>query len=307
MPDLTTDAAIKKPSAGFNFGGQEQRSPGIFEVGHPVRNTIGMIGDALLVQSGNAPVFRGRLERQRLIDALGGFRKDPMGAIDRLSTTDPTTAIQLFRQFAQDRRSEETAEQDRAAAEQRRLSAGREQRSEDLDFRGEAIEQASRGLTRITDQESYAREIANFNNFLTDQGLEAIEAPLEFNADFVGRLRRSAIEQSQSIDDERQARSEERQRTQGEERLSQGRQRIGQAGARIGQAGERLSQGAERIGISRENLGLARTREARQQRTADRRGNRRGSRSETQAQEQTAVNPTTGETVALRNGRWVPQ
>lgn len=60
-----------------------------------LRNVLGALGDAFLVQSGNKPVYRERMERQQMGDAMAGYDNDPQAAIQRVGATGATGAPEM--------------------------------------------------------------------------------------------------------------------------------------------------------------------------------------------------------------------
>lgn len=59
---------------------------GMFGVKGTLRDVLGTIGDAFLVQSGNKQMYAPRRDQERMGDALAGFTQDPMAALERLAT-----------------------------------------------------------------------------------------------------------------------------------------------------------------------------------------------------------------------------
>ena len=68
---------------------------GPFSMGQTGGNILGLIGDALLVQSGNQKQYDPRLQQARAAEALASYTDDPMDAIRRLNEIDPAAAAEL--------------------------------------------------------------------------------------------------------------------------------------------------------------------------------------------------------------------
>jgi hypothetical protein len=94
---------------------------GMFGVKGTLRDVLGTLGDAFLVQSGNNRVYAPQRQQEKEADALFGFTQDPMQAIERLAVHNPEAAKELYNIYeqAEARRatlaSQEGARQDVAA------------------------------------------------------------------------------------------------------------------------------------------------------------------------------------------------
>jgi hypothetical protein len=90
-----------------------------------LRNVLGAIGDAFLVQSGNAPTYRPRMERQEIGRALAGYNPDDPAsvhaAIQRLAATGAPDSLELINTMYGNtnayQQNVNTAERDAATAE----------------------------------------------------------------------------------------------------------------------------------------------------------------------------------------------
>lgn len=84
-----------------------------------LRNVLGAIGDAFLVQSGNKPTYGPRMDRQRIGQAMAGYDPDDpdtvQAAIQRVAATGAADSIDLAKDMQKDFG---TAESKRVTAEQ---------------------------------------------------------------------------------------------------------------------------------------------------------------------------------------------
>lgn len=107
-----------------NFGGAAQpqamapepKRRGFLGVGSTGGNVLGAIGDALLIGTGNQPIYRGRLREHRVNEALQNYLSDPDAAIAELMKFDAPAGIGLHQQ-------REAAELARRKAEQKEVPA----------------------------------------------------------------------------------------------------------------------------------------------------------------------------------------
>ena len=72
---------------------------GLFGVKGTLRDVLGTLGDAFLVQSGNKAMYQPRRQMEKESDAMGGFTQDPMAAIERLANVNPEAARKLYDEY----------------------------------------------------------------------------------------------------------------------------------------------------------------------------------------------------------------
>lgn len=72
---------------------------GMFGVKGTLRDVLGTIGDAFLVNAGNKAVYAPAREREKTSTALSGFTQDPLGAIERLAYENPEMATQVYNDY----------------------------------------------------------------------------------------------------------------------------------------------------------------------------------------------------------------
>lgn len=98
------------------------RQHGMFGLHGTLRDVLGTLGDAFLVQQGAHPVYAPRLQQERESNALQHLQDNPMAAIQALSRADPAAAIEMYHNHIRD---------DAYAADQRSQDATRAQTTED--------------------------------------------------------------------------------------------------------------------------------------------------------------------------------
>jgi hypothetical protein len=91
--------------AGGEFGPRGM----IFDLPHPAaaqprsegpskfRNTLGAVGDALLVATGEKPMYRERMMQRRLGDAVGNYLGNTDAALAEIFRADPETGLALYK------------------------------------------------------------------------------------------------------------------------------------------------------------------------------------------------------------------
>lgn len=84
---------------------------GLFGTRGTLRDVLGTVGDAFLLQAGRNPLYAPQRQRERVADALTGFTANPLAAVERLSQVDPEAASQLFETVAQQNARQRQLEQ----------------------------------------------------------------------------------------------------------------------------------------------------------------------------------------------------
>lgn len=100
---------------------------GLFGTKGTLRDILGIVGDAFLVQSGNKPVYAPQREREQMGDAMSGFTADPTGAMERM-------AYAGYGDAAAELQNNQATQQLRAA-QQESLAAGRQSMVDERDFK----------------------------------------------------------------------------------------------------------------------------------------------------------------------------
>lgn len=72
---------------------------GMFGMKGTLRDVLGVLGDAFLVQSGNAPMYAPTRRKEHISDAMAGFTVDPVSAIERVSYYDPEMGQKLYEDY----------------------------------------------------------------------------------------------------------------------------------------------------------------------------------------------------------------
>lgn len=119
---------------------------GLFGTKGTLRDILGTLGDAFLVQSGNNPMYGPRRREEKIGDAMYGFSQNPVQAIERLAAMGyPEQAAALQQQYSADQLRQAQIEQgnQRIAQGQARVDLSAEKQREAI--RSDLME-LSRGL-----------------------------------------------------------------------------------------------------------------------------------------------------------------
>lgn len=93
---------------------------GMFGVKGTLRDVLGLVGDAFLIQSGNSPIYAPNRKQERLSDAMAGYTEDPTAAAERAMGIDPQAGMALIQQAMAQQKAE--AEARNAEADNQRLA-----------------------------------------------------------------------------------------------------------------------------------------------------------------------------------------
>ena len=73
---------------------------GMFGVKGGLRDALGVLGDAFLLQAGRDPMYAPARKNERIGDVLQGYGVDPVAAINEISAIDPAAGMKLRDQYA---------------------------------------------------------------------------------------------------------------------------------------------------------------------------------------------------------------
>lgn len=250
--DMTIAAKSPRTQSGLLKGG--------FQVGRTGGNILGLIGDALLVGSGNKAAYGPRLQNQRAAEAVEGFPDDPLGAFNKLGQVDATSREQALRGF------NDYQDNERQALMERRLAEAAEAKRKET-----AMDRIYSMIGVIRpDGSNYSAVKDLVGTYAQRHGVE-LPTPLpdQFSPEVLD-YRKVAIDPDDQVDDERLTetmkrtdadRDAARTNTQNyrQERLkqidtresrqaSEGNRRMSQADQRIAIAKERASKSGKRGG-----------------------------------------------------------
>ena len=146
---------------------------GLFGVKGTLRDVLGTLGDAFLIQSGNKAIYSPIRQREHVADAMRGFTDDPLSAIQALNKAGfPDQAQSLYQDYTKDKQVQATQDlaerkfgqdvlTDKALINQRTLSG-----------QDKAVTIASKMMSNISDDAEYQRRLPSIRAFLMDNGLE---------------------------------------------------------------------------------------------------------------------------------------
>lgn len=147
---------------------------GLFGMKGTLRDVLGTIGDAFLIQSGNKQIYSPIRQREHISDAMRGFTDDPLSAIQALNKAGfPEQAQSLYQDYTKQRQEQATQDlaerkfgqdqiTDEALIGQRTLSA-----------QDKAVTIASKMMSNISDNEEYQRRLPAIRAFLEKNGLSS--------------------------------------------------------------------------------------------------------------------------------------
>lgn len=91
-------SAIQERNDALKNGEAAAEHKGMFGTKGTLRDILGLVGDAFLLQSGNKPIYAPGRQQEKEGDALAGFTQNPQAAVERLSGVNPAGAIGLQNQ-----------------------------------------------------------------------------------------------------------------------------------------------------------------------------------------------------------------
>lgn len=103
-PDLGTrllgnTPAIEAAGQAIQRGQEVSDRRGMFGMKGTLRDVLGVLGDAFLVQSGNAPIYAPRRRQEQISDAMAGYADKPLEAIERVAYYDSEMAAELKKEY----------------------------------------------------------------------------------------------------------------------------------------------------------------------------------------------------------------
>lgn len=114
---LNNSDAIKERQYAAEMGDDAAQHKGMFGTKGTLRDILGTVGDAFLIQSGNDPIYANQRQRERAADAMTGFSRDPVAAAERMAGVNPEFAGKMLDNYG---------EQQFREAQQRSVDANRQ-------------------------------------------------------------------------------------------------------------------------------------------------------------------------------------
>lgn len=99
---LNNSDAIRERDAALRDGQQAANRSGMFGTRGTLRDVLGVVGDAFLMQAGRDPLYRMTREQENLSDAMAGYTVDPWAAAERMAGVSPAAAEQFRGRIADD-------------------------------------------------------------------------------------------------------------------------------------------------------------------------------------------------------------
>jgi hypothetical protein len=85
---------------------------GMFGVKGTLRDVLGLLGDSLLIGSGNKAIYQPQRALERKADALVGFTDNPDAAAERLAAQDPSAGMEFYSNLQKQREMEKNLSAD---------------------------------------------------------------------------------------------------------------------------------------------------------------------------------------------------
>lgn len=107
-PDIPVTAPVRRQMPGEDLRAApnelktEELIPrkGMFGMKGTIRDVVGLLGDAFLVQSGNKPMYAPQRQQEKLGSAIYQANQDPTAAADRAAIIDPETGLKMYNDIA---------------------------------------------------------------------------------------------------------------------------------------------------------------------------------------------------------------
>lgn len=94
--------SVARRDIGLESGREASDHRGMFGTKGTLRDILGLVGDAFLIQSGNDPIYKPRRDQERLSDAMAGFTEGgdaALAAIERVAGVNPAAAQAMQEQY----------------------------------------------------------------------------------------------------------------------------------------------------------------------------------------------------------------
>lgn len=193
---------------------------GMFGLKGTLRDVLGTIGDAFLVQSGNKQIYRPQREQEKVSDALVGFTdggKSSLDAINRVAQVNPALAQELYDRYLVDQNRRDTIEIQRGTQERQTAKDDRARRKEG----GQLYAQALRGMGKDNYDPQVLSDIAD------EYGLPAgYDPPASYDERLAGRLISAGTPVNQQVTESLGTRRQNEVERANRVRESQGERRV---------------------------------------------------------------------------------
>ena len=165
------DAAAKAP----------QRQ-GMFHTKGTLRDILGTLGDAFLVQSGNKQIYRPQREKEKLADAMVGITDNPMAAIERVSNVDAEAGAKLFDNWQQNQIRQQQ-QQSLEASRRSNVEVDKQKRTQDFgNYAARVLSGAKSPAAQEAAMRLLTKRSAALGIDLSDIGIEPDMSPEEIAA-----------------------------------------------------------------------------------------------------------------------------
>ena len=229
-PPLDNTEWAQEALAAKQKNDKEVQHKGMFGVKGVLRDVLGVLGDAFLVQAKADPMYAPQRQRERVGDAMAGYTVSPRAAIERMTSVDPEFAQGLNK----DTRQADIAEQVAQAQAAKETAIRHTQ--------GVNILGGMMGADGLNDVATYSKMRPIMEGIRQKYGLgEEYSIPETYDPNFSAALRSGSVEPDKQIDNERAQFKDSATIRQGDERIAVQRQRASES-ARHNRVTEEISR-----------------------------------------------------------------
>lgn len=153
LPQGALEAAQALPEA-LSAPPQHQ---GMFGIKGTLRDVLGGLGDAFLLQAGGNPMYRAIRQRERLGDVMGGMADNPLNTIAQIGSIDPALGQKYYDEYSQ--------------SQDRQAKLALDQRNTEFKQEGQFRDRVG-GLLLRANEKTYGPILANMRERAKALGLE---------------------------------------------------------------------------------------------------------------------------------------
>lgn len=215
-PDISAGLGgyLQNPDQGLNLspqpltGDASTRPFTHYEVAkkHGLSELLSIAGDMALASTGLQPQYLPSLHTAKIADALQGFQDDPSGAINRLTSVDPTAAEALYNDTVQNTYRQALTGQSIAQAQK-----AAQETVQNTDIYKQKVFGAGAAMLNSSNPQTYAAVRDKALKFFAARGASEFAAgmPETYDKDAVQAWANQAVPVDKQVDNERQGAAQE--------------------------------------------------------------------------------------------------
>lgn len=190
-PDLRNTEWAQAAVDARNENDKKVEHKGMFGVKGTLRNVLGVLGDAFLIQGGAKPIYAPTRQREREGDAMAGYTQSPRSAVERMTAVNPELAQNM---------GDSVARQELARAQQEAIQA---QRRAALREKGIGIVSQFLGADGMSDPETYKRFRPQIQKIIDQYGLSDVyNLPEEYDPSYSSVAASAGLDPAQRAADQ---------------------------------------------------------------------------------------------------------